>query len=91
MKQVRPGLFEKARSGTLEWSCVNEFLKLDAWKDAHFAEHFGSVWRFTTADQLQEDEDWTQSVTSILRMKDQRKQLIPSICNDMDNLHIFNI
>jgi hypothetical protein len=80
MKQVRPDLFDKARLGTLEWSHVNEFLKLDNWKDVHSAEQFGSLWRFTTVDQLNEEENWTEYVTGLMRMKDQRKELIPSIC-----------
>ena len=72
----------------LDWPSVNEFLKLEQWKDAHLAKLFGSVWRFATVDQLSEDEDWTEYVTSLLRMKDQRKELIPCICNDMENLNI---
>ena len=38
MKQARRDLFDEARSGMLDGRSVNEFLKLEQWKDATFSE-----------------------------------------------------
>lgn len=90
MKQIKPDLFAKARSGAIRWPEARDFLHLDEWNGRSTREYYEVWWRYVTEKELP-NEDWVYAVKSdLVRYNLDREMILPIICGFMDKLHIID-
>jgi energy-coupling factor transporter ATP-binding protein EcfA2 len=90
MRQIKPDLFTKARSGALRWAEARDFLRLDEWSNENAREYYELWWRYVTEETLP-NEPWVRPVESALfGYTMDRDMILPIICNYVENLYIVN-
>ena len=91
MKQLRPDLFARARSGTLEWKDTKEFHRIDEWRDENARAFYEKWWRFATEKDLPLGEQWVQEMQQIpLGQRLGREKILPFMCGHIEELRIVN-
>jgi hypothetical protein len=80
MKDINPGLFLKAKSGSLTLNEALDSFGFSKWPESHTKNFVGKWWRFALADDLNESEQ--RGFENFGRFAiDDRRDVIPTVAN----------
>ncbi|MGE5515024.1 MAG: P-loop NTPase fold protein [Bacteroidota bacterium] len=92
MRRAKPDLYARARSGTLEYPQVEEFLTGGRWERESTLERYRHWWRYATDDGQVENEPWFSDINGGLFSCgiEERFDLVPWACRLIDDMATAN-
>ena len=102
MRQIDRELYDKARSGLLQWQDAKDFLRLNLWQEHEQATQlYMQWWSYVTDDKLSEQEEWVVEISKSLRVhgfyrgdlayRGDRAKILKKHAAVVDDLHLMGI